>query len=86
MTPSFLGLLFTGFLNLIAVILFLIYSTTMTATMILQTFLLLSISIGIHSILHFQQEIHYNFNPLEGRWFPKKESFVDTEETEEDNE
>lgn len=85
MTPSFLGLIFTGFLNLIAVILLLIYSTSMSAPVLIQYILLLAISIGIHSILHFQQEIHYNFNPLEGKWYPKQESFEDMENAEEED-
>jgi hypothetical protein len=28
--------------------------------------LLISINIGIHSNLHYQEEIHFNFNPLIG--------------------
>ena len=71
MTPSFLGLIATGFLNLIAVILFLVNVEAMSMTIIVQVVLLLAISIGIHSMQHFQQEVHHGFNPLEGRWFPK---------------
>ena len=70
MTPSFIGLIATGFLNLIAVIMFLVNVGSMQAAVILQVVLLLAISIGIHSVQHFQQEVHYGFNPLEGRFVP----------------
>lgn len=71
MRPSFLGLIATGFLNLAAVILILVNSASMSAIMWIQVLLLLCISIGIHSILHFYEEIKYKFNPLEGKWTPK---------------
>lgn len=71
MKPSFLGLIATGFLNLLAVILILVNSASIDAPMLIQITLLLCISIGIHSMLHFQQEIHYDFNPLEGKWIPQ---------------
>jgi hypothetical protein len=29
--------------------------------------LILSISWGLHGLLHFYEEIHYNYNPLDGR-------------------
>lgn len=70
MKPSFLGLIFTGFLNLAAVLLFFIYYSSMTPVSTIQCLLLFAISIGTHSVLHFQQEIAYNFNPLENKWIP----------------
>jgi hypothetical protein len=70
MTPSFLGLIITGFLNLLAVILLIIHFTSINSVLLIQYVLLLCISIGIHSILHFQQEIERDFNPLEGKWIP----------------
>ncbi len=70
MTPSFIGLVASGLLNLVAVVIFLINIETISATALVQVILLLAISIGIHSLQHFQQEVHYGFNPLEGKWVP----------------
>ncbi|QIG60193.1 hypothetical protein [Dishui Lake large algae virus 1] len=68
MRPSFLGLVATGLLNLVAVILILVNFKVMSAVMFVQVILLLCISIGIHSQLHFNEELYYKFNPLAGKW------------------
>lgn len=73
MKPSFLGLIATGFLNLLAIILVLVNFNAITSAMFIQIVLLFAISIGIHSMLHFQQEIHFDFNPLEGKWVPREQ-------------
>lgn len=70
MRPSFLGLMATGFLNLIAIILIAINFKAISPVVMVQVVLLLCISIGIHSMLHFHEEVHYGFNPLAGRWAP----------------
>jgi hypothetical protein len=70
MRPSFLGLIATGLINLVAIVLLLVNLKAFSAVMLVQVVLLLGISIGIHSILHFQEEVHYGFNPLAGRWRP----------------
>lgn len=64
MRPSFIGLFATGLLNLAVVILFLLNYKKLTSVQLLGVVLLFSISIGIHSLLHGHQEIHYGFNPL----------------------
>ena len=74
MTPSFLGLIISGFLNLIAIILIIVNFNVITSAMFVQFVLLLAISIGIHSVLHFQQEVHFGFNPLEGKWKPREQN------------
>lgn len=68
MRPSFLGLIATGFLNLAAVILILVNLKAMSGAVLVQVILLLCISIGIHSQLHFNEELYYRFNPLAGHW------------------
>lgn len=68
MRPSFLGLILTGLLNLVAVILVAVNFNAIPAVMFIKIILLFCISIGIHSMLHFQEELYYGFNPLEGRW------------------
>lgn len=70
MRPSFLGLILTGLLNLVIVILILMNLQAMSGVVLIQVLLLLCISIGIHSMLHFYEEYHYDFNPLEGKWVP----------------
>lgn len=74
--PSFIGLIVTGFLNLIAVILLFINYKKFNSLQILGIVLLLSISIGTHAKLHAHEEIHYGFNPLEsGMKMPDNEKF-----------
>ena len=38
---------------------------------IIKISLLLAIAVGIHSMLHFNEEIHFNFNPLQGKFLPR---------------
>lgn len=68
MRPSFLGLILTGLLNLLAIILVAVNFNAISPVMFIQVILLFCISIGIHSMLHFHEELYYGFNPLEGRW------------------
>ena len=70
MRPSFLGLVITGFMTLFAVILIIMYYDTLKKAELIYIVLLLSISIGIHSLLHANEEIYFNFNPLTGQWKP----------------
>lgn len=68
MRPSFLGLIATGFLHLVAIILIIANWSMINAVAFIEIVLLLCISIGIHSMLHFNEEFHYGFNPLAGKW------------------
>ena len=70
MAPSMNGLLFTGILLLIIVIIFANnYSQFLKLNYYQQIALLslLSLAIGIHSMLHLGAEIFYGFNPY--NWF-----------------
>lgn len=79
MRPSFLGLIATGFINLLAVVMLLLHLPSFTPVMLVPVLLLLGISIGVHSLLHFQEEVHYDFNPLEGKWVPAEEFYQHTQ-------
>jgi hypothetical protein len=61
MRPSFLGLVFSGMLIGIALILMLAIKVNMMKISII---LLLSIAISVHSILHFGEEVVYGWNPI----------------------
>ncbi len=63
LTPSFLGLAFGGILIGIALVLLLLNKLN---TRLIVIILLLSIAVSVHSILHFGEEVVYNYNPLSG--------------------
>ncbi len=63
MRPSFLGLAFGGILIGVALVLLLLNKPN---TRLIVIILLLSIAVSVHSILHFGEEIVYNYNPLQG--------------------
>ena len=70
MAPSMNGLLFTGLLLLIIVIIFAKnYSQFLKLNYYQQIALLslLSLAIGVHSMLHLGAEVFYGFNPY--KWF-----------------
>ena len=70
MRPSFIyhQIQATLVLVLIFMTIYLLYSKQIDLLSIetLVILLLISINIGIHSNLHYQEEIHFNFNPLIG--------------------
>ena len=70
LAPSMNGLLFTGLLLLIILIIFVKnYSQFLKLNYYQQITLLslLTLAIGIHSILHLGSEVFYGFNPY--KWF-----------------
>lgn len=70
MAPSMNGLILTGFLMLIIIIIFAKnYSQFLKLNYYQKLTLLslLSLTIGIHSMLHLGAEIFYGFNPY--KWF-----------------
>lgn len=71
--PSYLGLMFGGFLILIALILLFMelgkINSELTGLKLINLLLFLSTAIGIHSINHFMAEVTYKYNPMEtGVW------------------
>lgn len=71
MYPSIIGHSFGGILILISLIM--LYFAYPTATRIELTMfvLLLSVAISAHSLGHAYAEVHYDWNPLEGKFIPK---------------
>jgi len=72
MRPSFILQIVSGFLILYSILLISQnYKTYVDDTdkykLIIIVFVA-SIAFGIHGIQHSIEEIHYNFNPLEGSW------------------
>jgi hypothetical protein len=70
--PSNLALIASGLL--IALGLFLLYrelnqSNSITNTKLIDLVLFLSTAISLHGLLHMGAEIHYNYNPIEGKIF-----------------
>jgi hypothetical protein len=68
MRPSFLGHVLNGITLFIAIIYFYIQRDKLSTENIIIIITLLSIAIGIHSMLHHVEEIVYGFNPLEGQY------------------
>jgi hypothetical protein len=70
MRPSFMGLILSGFLLLIALIIIVLNSRYLKINEIIYITLLFSIGISVHSLLHSNEEIYFNFNPMVGLWNP----------------
>lgn len=68
MRPSFLAAGINGLTMLIVIILVVIYWKSLSDYERIIVMSLLSLQIGIHALLHHMEEIHYNYNPLEGKW------------------
>lgn len=69
MRVSFLISIISGFILLIASILFIMnYKTITSIYSIITILILLSIGYGIHGLQHANEEIYYDFNPLVGKW------------------
>lgn len=62
--PSFLAFIFQGIILFIFFILFYQNYNTLNNKEIMNYLLLLSISVGIHSILHYREEKDFNYNPF----------------------
>ena len=71
-TPSFIGLITTGLLLLITIVLIFVNYKRINGKEWISIFLLLTIAIGVHSILHAYVEERLDWNPMEGKWVPKK--------------
>lgn len=62
--PSFLGFMLNGLLLGIGIIMFAINYKTLDTNYSILIILILSIAIGVHSMLHYREEKDYGFNPL----------------------
>ena len=63
--PSFIGMIVGVFFLVYGVILFIINLKKISTKDIIIILLLISIAISFHAILHFLNEIYYNFNPIQ---------------------
>jgi hypothetical protein len=68
MRPSFLGLIFSGVLIMVGLILLVLNAATLEGRDWVMVVLLLSVAVAAHSILHSYEERWYKFNPMRGQW------------------
>ena len=68
MRPSFIAAGINGLLMLIATIMIIINYRNLSKEMAILFILLLAIAYGIHAILHYFEEVYYNYNPLKNKW------------------
>lgn len=68
MRPSFLGLIATGLIIMITLVIYVINFRSFTTIEHLEFWLLFGILIGVHSVLHHIEEIYYFWNPLVDKW------------------
>lgn len=68
MRPSFLGLVLGGLLIGLAAVAVVIHYRKLGLLPVIYILLLASIAISAHSVLHFYEEVVYNWNPLVGKW------------------
>lgn len=84
MRPSFILQIISGFLILYSILLisqnYKTYVEDSDKYKLIMLVFLASIAFGIHGITHSIEEIHYNFNPLEGNWGGKSDDKEDYEE------
>ena len=76
MRPSFIGAGFAGTLMFIASLLFLysyfVNKTPISSYELSSALTLASITVGIHALHHYIEEIYYGWNPLTGPLLPKE--------------
>jgi hypothetical protein len=68
--PSFLALMLSGILNLIALLFFISNFKYLKSKDVLLVIILFSIAVSCHGLLHGHIEIHYGWNPLENTTIP----------------
>ena len=69
--PSFFALLISGLLIFVTLFILVNQEIKLEGFNLLVFLLLLSSAIALHGQLHMQAEIHYNYNPLKGRFYYK---------------
>lgn len=88
MRPSFILQIISGFLILYSILLmsqnYKTYVEDSDKYKLIMLVFLASITFGVHGITHSIEEIHYNFNPLEGNWGRNDDKEDYEEENDED--
>lgn len=69
--PSFIGMIVGVFFLVYGVILFFVNLKKISIKDVIIILLLISIAISFHAVLHFLNEIYYNFNPIQKILNPK---------------
>lgn len=62
--PSFLAFMLNGLLLGLSVVMFALNYKTIDTNSSIMIILVMSIAIGVHSMLHYREEKDYGFNPL----------------------
>ena len=68
MRPSILASSISALLIIVVLVIFCKDYKNLNTYQIAILLSLVSISLGIHSIHHYYEEIYFNFNPLVGKW------------------
>lgn len=72
MKISFIALLVSGLVNLISLILLIKHKSELRSGELIMIALLFSIAISAHGLFHAYAELFLDFNPLEGKNYPKE--------------
>ena len=70
MRPSFIGAGLSAMIALVATIIYIMNYKTLSTEANIQLLFLMAIAWSLHSLLHFYEELYYDFNPLIGKWWP----------------
>ena len=71
MHPSFASLVITGLLIFVAIIMTIINFNGLRPYESIMIIFLMAISIGLHGIQHFNEDLFYDYNPFHGQLLPK---------------
>jgi len=71
MHPSFASLAITGILIFVAIVMTIMNFNALKIYETIMILFLMAISIGIHGIQHFNEDLFYDYNPLHGQLLPK---------------
>lgn len=72
MKISFIALLVSGLVNLVALILLIKHKSELKTSELIVIALLFSIAISAHGLFHAYAELFLDFNPLEGKNYPRE--------------
>lgn len=71
LAPSFFALFISGILIFSTLFILINKQIKLEGFNLLAFLLLLSCAVALHGQLHMQAEIHYNYNPLKGKFYYK---------------
>jgi len=71
MHPSFISLAITGLLIFVSIIMSILNFNALTIYETIMILFLMAISIAVHGIQYFNEDIFYDYNPLYGQLVPR---------------